>query len=533
MDPTTGLELDYLCMAAEFAVGLLLISLAWRPRAHVEDTTSPEVTVVDWAPLENACAHALCSTGRLLSVQPTPFDQSRLKDLQSAPPQTWRDRLTGILNASGMDRIILEWGRDSDPRMYPSCYILVSLADHDALLESHGAMALEAAIAQIGTVLTEAMSDRAVISRYQPHRFLVHRFGSMLEEAQSSIQPVCEQIAAPEFFTHHDEQLPLRLVVQYWECVQSVDPETLLQRLEDSVGTGSVVGNEPVVTDVPATKVEAKVEERPFSINDLAPFPSPWDTDDEDEPTAPAPAESSPAEGNETPKQVETPSTDITAESSTDTPNETTEAPSAIEGYATAEDIASLFQELQKQKSNPTPSNASSSTTPVGDAPLVDMPAAAPSSIDPSDDPSDQRPRSAIEETTADTMAEDSGSSSQDVAERVEQISETLTAIDVPMMPKTSTDTIEDANADAKTAASKKQEVDMPPPSVTSVPSKSVYTDDIEGALLQSDLASLFATVRSSASGDFAHVPDSTVSVAPEKDTQDPISGSQASQTSR
>lgn len=459
MDFLLDVDLDWLCLGAEFAAGLLILSLAWRPgNKSVKGTAVQVASMVDWEPLQVAHSRAVTGSGRSLSLRGSPTDKQRLKDLLTSLPNPSRDRLTGTLNANGMDRLIREWSRESDMEAYPSCYAKLSLLNAEHLMEQGGAACIEHAVQSLSMHLTESLGDSASISRYQPHSFLLHCFGKPLSECRESLSAICGQIAAPEFFSFHDEAISLECEMSYWYCNRSVEPDELLQLLSESSDENVPVQEKaPVEVSAPEPEV-APEPEKPFSIDALAQFPCPWD-DPPEEPAEPVVTKAIDADTEEI-KEVE-PNPQMIAEA---IPSET------LEGFASTDQIDELLSQL----------NSDVIPEPVLEEAYEEEPS--------------QPVQSDFDESTSIFGSEDEESEGSRVAAATEKVEESLSEKQ-PLAPK----------------------LEMPQP-VTELPSaRSIYTDDIEESNLKDDLASLFAAVRSSAMGDFGYDDKQTSKSGPDK----------------
>jgi hypothetical protein len=310
-------------------------------------------------------------------------------------------------------------------------------------MEQHGAACVEHALRRISDQLVAAFSGQASLSRYQPNRFLLHFYGSSVKECHACVAPILEQINAPEFFSMHGEAISIRSVSNYWFCNRGIGTEELLEWLDeggDPVTEAPITSSQVSDSNVDADVVESEpkpetVPEKPFSIEDLAPFPSPWDDPPEESP----PSESTVATSVQSDADAATNGADDLGssiepmlESAHEIEVSASGGSDSVEGFASPGDIANLLAQLQPKK---TP--ATSSET-VANSKLPSM--------DP--DADSQEPEPAIAQSVG---------------------------------------------------------LEMPPMAPESPKKKSIYTDDIEDTVLESDLASLFATVRSSAAGDFGY----------------------------
>jgi GGDEF domain-containing protein len=329
MLPFAGSDIETLCIAAEIAAVMLLFSVAWRPRVVPDADTGHSPIEWDWGPHQEAYAQALVAVGRSLGLRCNDQDQQRLQQLQQQVPQPWRDRLTGMLNAGCMDRVIGLWGASDGAVAYPSCYALVTLKSHEALMDQHGAMITELAVLRVGDYLSETLTDCAVVSRYQPYRFLLLHFSCDRFQCREAMSGLLDALHADDFFQARGAAIPIECEFQLWQSTAPVDPETLLQLLEDSEGmtpAESLVSSPTpalmVAESTTGKRVEASVQPLapPPDNGSLFPNGSPWD----------APSE-------ETLEEKER----------VDTGTVPAEVQGGLEGYATEEDIQNLLNQLK------------------------------------------------------------------------------------------------------------------------------------------------------------------------------------------
>lgn len=444
MDFLLKVDLDWLCIAAEIAACLLIFSLAWRPTRASSKVAVSIASAVDWEPLQCAIAHAVTSTGRSLSLRSNALDEQRLRDLVEILPTPYRDRLTGTWNANGMDRLIQEWSSEAETHAYPSCYVLLTLSNVETLMEQRGASCVEAAVRKVSEQLTESLGSCAVISRYQPSRFLLQVFGKTQTECVDSLSSVSQSIAMEGFFSFHEEFISLQTETNSWFCNRCVGPEELIQILEEVVReTPSVpLETSPSGSDVSATEPEV---EKPFSIDALAPFPCPWDEEPD-----PPPAATQSTEPEADP-EVAPPAVQGWAEETGIEGNNSQK----VEGFASPDQIEELLSQLTGE------------TLPV--------------------------------------FGDDSGlplASEQD--EPLENVRPPASGVEVESDSSSRLiDLIDEEEAESEKPAGPPAEMPAPAPELPK--SSSIYTDDIEESLLHDDLASLFAAVRSSAVGDFGY----------------------------
>ncbi|MFN6129378.1 MAG: hypothetical protein ACK57G_07805 [Planctomycetota bacterium] len=448
MDLLLGLDLDWLCILAEIFAGLLLVSIVWRPRTNDQPDTGPKESVVNWEPLQAAYIHAATAVGRSLAVRGNFTDEQRLQELQAHLPDPYRDGLTGTWNAEGMNRLIQEWSLDLEPEAYPSSYVLLTLSNADHLTERYGMRCVDDAIQKVSELLVQSLGGRASISRDQPTRFLIHHFGNSLSECTELFAVIEQSLTAYDFFSFQDEAIALECQMKFWFCDRGIETEQLIRCLEESeMKSGSVPVEASKPLEFPAASA---VPEKPFSVDDLAPFPCPWDNED-NEPETPASLpetepEKSSGSASDSVSEAKRGSTEDTHDESDF---------QKVGGVANPQQIEELLSLLNSDEM-PDPSSVSSGAT--GEAPNSETEQVQHAEIDAEQEP-DNPPRA------------DGGDDRE---------------WDGPASDRSEVPPDESAvsNADPRKKGM-------------------IYTDDIESALLKDDLASLFEAMRSSASGDF------------------------------
>ncbi len=366
-------DLETLYMAVESAAVLLILSLAWRPSRS--EPTEPAVAEsnCDWGPSQIVYERAIVATGKCLASAYGPLDTQSLQQINANVPLPWRDRWTGLINATGMDRVIGSWSELEGAAAYPSCYALLSWTSYDQTISNHGAMVAEQALRQLADHLNQTLSSRAVVSRYQPNRFLILRFATDLEESNQTFDALLKQLHAPEFFEARGAAIPLTFEFQLWRCRKRVDPEELIGLLED--GDPESQPHEPIESHAAESHVSLG---QPMANSSLGLSESFADVGLQ---VAPPPAFDSlrsqlenPDVENDDVRNDDAESHDadkaeveiLGAESHEEGPvasgdSATEAAMGTVEGYASAEDIATLFASLQPNTNAATPETGSSS----------------------------------------------------------------------------------------------------------------------------------------------------------------------------
>jgi hypothetical protein len=449
MELLLGLDLDWLCIAAEIAAGLLLLSFAWTPSQEIsKDVGGGSGVTVDWESLQSAFVHATTATARSLAVHSNATDEWRLRDLLSNLPVPYRDRLTGVWNAKGMDGLIKAWSLEPNLGVYPSCYVLLELANVDELVEKKGPICIETGIRAMSERLVTELGGCASISHYQPHRFLIHCFGKTSSDCVQLFDAIAVIFSSPDFFSFQDEPISLECERKFWFCNRSVEPEELNRLLEEGEEESSSSQEEALEPEVKVLEPEP-VEVKPFSIDDLAPFPCPWDDESEPVPTSIEETQEKLLAALEQAQEVADP------EGSTAQISGEGVDSKKVAGLASPEQIEELLSQLN-------------GGLPEG---LADQ----------SFSPFSGEPEGVMDgvSTVADLSEFDpcKGVVARDHAREETLINERMSAsgIELPQIVAEASKT------------------------------RSIYTDDLEESLIKDDLTSLFAAVRSSAVGDFGY----------------------------
>lgn len=483
MDVLLQVDLDWLCIAAEIAAALLLISFAWQPGPDAGNAATAVPATIDWEALEFAHVQAVTAAGRSIAVRFNVTDELRLRELQASLPSPFQDRLTGSWNANGMDRLIVAWSDEPELRAYPSSYAMFSLSSADELLEQRGGVCVELAIKSISELLTEWLGDCVIISRYQPNRFILQLFGKSHAQYEESLSAIVAKIAEPDFFHSGEEAIPLECRATCWFCDRNVSPDELIHYLEESDAGNAAVPADPAVTK-PTPPVA-----KPFSIDDLAPFPCPWEDRPEDNPSVPMNStEEDEDRGGQGAREGqddrvehdEQPVLEISDENAEQAGNRSRKKIETVDEFDAREAVADERNIARKN-------NVESA------------------------EPAEGRDRLAFTGSTSAQTLEGFASP--------EQIEDLLNQLSVVGRPD------EEEEEESRRAAPPAISEPEAPPEMPK--GRSIYTDDIEESLIKDDLASLFAAVRSSAAGDFGYAgqrdfaakDDEKESKAPEKES--------------
>jgi len=245
-------DVETLCLAAEVTAVLLMVAIAYAPKKVAEQESLPSSdSHWDWEPFLRVFEKAVIGIGRGICCSKESGLEATLKELYQDVPDPWRDRLTGMINAQGMDRLLQLWGERVDAASTPSTLTMFAVQSYEQLMFRRGAMATEQAIRHLGCFLLEQLSGRAILSRYQPNRFLILQFGSDTEAIMRDLNEAIQKVNAPDFFMIKDESVPLMCMSRTLPCNDgSSPPESLVTQLDETItsisGVSQNIGAEMV-----------------------------------------------------------------------------------------------------------------------------------------------------------------------------------------------------------------------------------------------------------------------------------------------
>ena len=240
-------------------LSLYSLGIACAPKNAAEQESLPASdSHWDWEPFLRVFEKAVigigrgicCSKGSGMEATESGMEAA-LKELYQDVPDPWRDRLTGMINAQGMDRLLQLWGGRVDAASTPSTITMFAVQSYEQLMFRRGAMATEQAIRHLGGFLLEQLSGRAILSRYQPNRFLILQFGSDTDAMMRELNEAIQRVSAPDFFMIKDESVPLICMSRTlpWND-GSCPPESLVTQLDETItsisGVSQNIGAEMV-----------------------------------------------------------------------------------------------------------------------------------------------------------------------------------------------------------------------------------------------------------------------------------------------
>lgn len=232
-------DVETLCLAAEVAAVLLIAAIAWTPQKPTQsESANPSDSHWDWEPFQRVFERAVLGIGRGICCSKQSGMESTLKELYQDVPDPWKDRLTGLINSQGMDRLMQLWGDRVDAESTPSTITMFAVQSYEQLMFRRGAMVTEQAIRHLGSFLLEQLSGRAILSRYQPNRFLILQFGSDTEAILRELNDAIQKVNSPDFFMIKDESVPLMCMSRTLPLnAGSAAPDTLVLQLDETISS--------------------------------------------------------------------------------------------------------------------------------------------------------------------------------------------------------------------------------------------------------------------------------------------------------
>jgi|GEM_PF-6737504 len=496
------LDVETLCFAAEVAAVLLIAAIAWTPqKATLSDSIVSSDSHWDWGPFQRVFEKAVIGIGRGICCSPNAGLDSTLKELYQDLPDPWKDRLTGMINSQGMDRLLQLWGNRVDAESTPSTITMFAVQSYEQLMFQRGAMVTEQAIRHLGAFLLEQLSGRAILSRYQPNRFLIMQFGSDTEEILRELNDAIQKVNSPDFFMIKDESVPLMCLSRTLPLNEgSAAPDSLVLQLDETISSiSSVAQNIGVEMVTPAPSIDrssAKNTAESSVADDQA--KSGVAADSTESAILPSnPSGATNAELNkQSPMAVNGPSNDETAKSSRSAvaPNE--------DGSATgrSNNIFAEGNELEELVSS-------------ADKSIVDDTSEKLKRSRSNNEPSESDSISGASRKSTST-SENEGIDDEPLNEVTEKDFSTL--FDSLQTPSGSTNAVglelsesQDVDSEASPEELIRQSRALAQKSGTAgtIPMVSSYIDDIEEATTKDDIRTLFATVRVATHGEFAKDP--------------------------
>ena len=245
------LSVEYLSLAAEATVILLLLAFAW-PKKKAEPAQALEsASALSWEPAKlhylQSCVHRGLylqqwhenhSNAAADSAAPELFVPREIEDDHHCPvlPLPWQDRLTRLLNRQGFDAVLNAWLSVGTKCRSESCVAMVTLSKYSDLVSTHGAMVTEQALKCVAMHLAISSSGKALVARYLPDRFVVLDFASRRTTCHTTMELVLQTISDVDFFKTSGESVALPCNIS----IVSLGVESDLVSTMDALEEGSI-----------------------------------------------------------------------------------------------------------------------------------------------------------------------------------------------------------------------------------------------------------------------------------------------------
>ena len=353
------LTIENLCIAAEATVVLLLLAFTWRPQKKSEEScANSESGTISWEPAKAAFLQSNLFRGLYLNqlkskqhggeshVAPIARLLHSEDDSPSIVPEPWRDKLTGLLNRTGIDSILHHWiSIDPDDRGV-SCISMLTITSYAELARVSGAMNTERALRTVAKQVIHDLANSCAIARYQPDRFVVLHFASQMDECHHVMEQLQRTISGQGFFECNGSTVNISCVVT---LVDLDDPSELAAKME-SLDEGFVKAVDENETILSLVK-EEWTNSPPAAANRRADGPS---SSKLKERVANGKPESRELDEDSVAQSSQSHSDDADEESETkQSGDDSTEADASndISAVASPDDIAALFAQINSNKS--------------------------------------------------------------------------------------------------------------------------------------------------------------------------------------
>ena len=495
-------DVETLCLAAEVAAVLLIAAIAWTPQsAKQTESSNLSDSHWDWEPFQRVFEKAVIGIGRGICCSPQAGMESTLKELYQDVPDPWKDRLTGMINAQGMDRLLQLWGDRVDAESTPSTITMFAVQSYEQLMFRRGAMVTEQAIRHLGSFLLEQLSGRAILSRYQPNRFLILQFGSDTEAILRELNDAIQKVNSPDFFMIKDESVPLMCMSRTLPLNEgSAAPDNLVLQLDETIssisGIAQNIGAE-MVTAAPLSEPKNVKPKSGTSIEDIPTASLPPSNSTESEALSSSPSGSVETEVDNKSAVATKPPSDVDADKSA--------RPTVVSGEDGSETgrNSNVFAEV----------NELDELVGSGVKTIVDDVSEKPGRSRRNNEPSEADPASGASRKSS-AHNEDEGIDEEPLNEVTEEDFSTL--FDSLQTPNGGSKAVgfefsgsEDIGTEASPEEMIRQSRALAQKTgmAGAIPMASSYTDDIEEATTKEDIRTLFATVRAATHGEFAKDP--------------------------
>lgn len=378
------ITVENLCLAAEITAALLLIAFSIPDRK--KPVAAPTTT-------DDSESQKRMEVARRAHCQATVFrgiaalanrctDDPAAGHFELYTPLAllgWEDRLTKRGNRLFLDAFLEEWLSLPESVRKGSLLTMIVVDKYSDLLREQGAMGVEQSLRNLGERIANHYESTSIIGRYQPDRFLVVQFGRSLAEAHEVFDSLNNSASSGnEESPSASPPVPcVASIVELGDAAQSLSD--YLDKLDEGVAQAMEAGsscvsefegtwtNKRPITDqahsVPRDSVPQGIHEEQDVQQErrrLAPeSPSIGDsTHSENTSESPIAASADKASTSTEPKvapEVTDPAT---------TSASPTQEPTDVSAVASSEDIAALFEQINKKKKESPSSEPASTATP-------------------------------------------------------------------------------------------------------------------------------------------------------------------------
>ena len=348
------LSIEYLSLAAETTVVLLLLAFAWPKKKSelVQATVTGEA--LTWEPAKLHYLQSCVHRGLYLqqwqenhnntastSIAAEPYVMREFDGDTNCPslPLPWQDRLTRLPNRHGFDAVLNAWLSVESKHRSESCVAMVTLNKYSELVSTHGAMVTEHALQGIATHLSVSASGEALVARYLPDRFVVLRFASQLPACHRTMEIVLDGISDNGFFKVGGEPVSLSCNISIVRLENDSDLVSTMDMLEEGAIESDKSGRRII------SRLEGVWTAEPTSVKQNCP------TEEEDK--TPESVASQLGEALEESVHHVPPTTPSdTTDKELDKDVEDLSQSNDISAVADANDIAALLEQIDSNKSN-------------------------------------------------------------------------------------------------------------------------------------------------------------------------------------
>jgi diguanylate cyclase (GGDEF)-like protein len=366
------ITVENLCLAAEVTAALLLIAFAIPDRKKPAAAPSAKNDSESQRHLETARrAHCQATMYRGIATLAKRCTEDpaagRFELYAPLALLGWEDRLTKLGNRSFLDAFLEEWLALPESTRQGSLLTMIVVDKYSDLLREQGAMGVEQSLRSLGERIAQHYESTAIIGRYQPDRFLVLQFERSLTEAHEDFESLNNSASHT---SEESQKSPLSVscvasIVELGEEGQSLSDS--LDKLDEGVAQAIETGsncvsefegawtNKRPMTDharsIPresAKQGAAEESAKPAERRRLTPEATTTDGKTTEESPSATPTVSSNGSGSKTTEPTDAPDSVASVQSSA--PASSTPEPTDVSAVASSEDIAALFEQINKKK---------------------------------------------------------------------------------------------------------------------------------------------------------------------------------------